>query len=86
MYFPHTFRILRAVSTLATRLGISLITLLLQYLAEQAKLGLYFTGVPSESNLKVMSWSFQGQTGKNCYHDFQMCPHLKEPELQSGGM
>ena len=41
--------------------------------------------------------AFQGQTGKNCYHDhmssselfqffFQMCPHLKEPELQSGGM
>ena len=50
----------------------------------------------TESNLKVMSRSFQGQTGKNCYHDhmssselfqflFQTCLHLKEPELQSGG-
>ena len=44
-----------------------------------------------------MSRSFQGQTGKNCYHDhmssseryqfiFQTCLHLKERELQSGGM
>ena len=44
-----------------------------------------------------MSRSFQGQTGKKGYHDrmsslelfqflFQTYLHLKEPELQSGGM
>ena len=60
-------------------------------------MGFCFTGVPSESNLKDMSKSFQGETGKNCYLDhissselfqflFQTCFHLKEPELQSGGM